>query len=192
MEKRRNPYEYRPELYVHGSTAKKLNVAEPLPREEMAEPRRKEPVRRYTPKQEPDRYERIRKQEKARSGHKMVSVGNGINLFGMLLLTAAIVLTVICCVDYLKLTAEENRLDKSIAALQDELALMVDANDAKLDQLTQSIDMDIIYQKAVAELGMVFPNQNEVIYYAQPDTSYVRQYADIPDVAISILDELIP
>ncbi len=192
MEKRRNPYEYRPELYVHGSTARKLNTAEPLPREEVVEPRRKEPVRRHAPKQEPDRYARIRRQEEARAERKIVSVGNGINLFGMLLLTAAIVLTVVCCVDYLKLTAEENRLDKTITALQTELALMVDSNEAKLEQLTQDIDMDEIYQKAVAELGMVFPNQNEIIYYEQPDTSYVRQYADIPEVAISILDELIP
>ncbi|MBQ9119106.1 MAG: hypothetical protein IJY09_03490 [Lachnospiraceae bacterium] len=192
MGARKNPYEYRPEYYVQGSTARKLNTVQPLRQEPETEPVRKEPVRRHTPRREPDRYERIRKQEEERSSKKLVQIDRSVNFFGMLLLTAAIALTVFCCIDYLQLTAEQNRLDKSITALQEELGLLVDANQAKTNRLTEGIDMDVIYQTAVADLGMVFPNNNEIIYYQQPDTGYVRQYADIPEVAISILDELIP
>ena len=41
-------------------------------------------------------------------------------------------------------------------------------------------DLDYVYSIAVNELGMVYPNNNEVITFEAADDSYVRQYADIP------------
>ena len=38
-----------------------------------------------------------------------------------------------------------------------------------------------IYQIAVEELGMVYPDKNLVITYESSDGSYLRQYRDIPD-----------
>lgn len=198
MEAKRNPYQYKPEYYVQGSTAKKMNTAEaPVRKKNQAQPARKmperrEPARRYTPEREPDRYERLREQEQKLDDRKIIQISRGINFIGMVMLSAAIVATVYCCITYLNLRAENGRLDKSITSLQTELSSMIDANQALEEQITGSIDLDAIYQTAVAELGMVFPNNNEVISYASADTSYVRQYADIKETALSLLDKLIP
>lgn len=198
MDSRKNPYQYDPEYYVHGSTARKLKVVktdEAVPYTEepvRRNPVRREPARRYTPEREPDRYERIRRREEQQEERKLVRLGRGVNFLGMLMLSAAIFATAYCCISYLDLRAESKRLDQEIASLQDELLDMIDANHAKEEMLTSSIDLDQIYQTAVGELGMVFPNHNEVIYYDPADTSYVRQYADIPETAISILDKLVP
>ena len=85
MAERKNPYHYDPDYYVHGSTVRKLNApqgqtaggtrkkkgyasAQPATRErERALPKRKpatrEPVRKKIPQREPDRYERLVRQQ---------------------------------------------------------------------------------------------------------------------------------
>lgn len=198
MEKRRNPYHYDPDYYENGNTVRKLQVVktkEALPAYE--EPARKKspkerPSRKYTPERESDRYERTRVQEEKAEEKKLVQIGRGLNLLGMLLISASVFLGAYLCIGYLQLCAESRRLDSEIALLEDELYDLVDANHVKEDLLIGSIDLDEIYQKAVGELGMVFPNHNEVRYYNKPDTSYVRQYSDIPETAMSILDKLVP
>lgn len=42
-------------------------------------------------------------------------------------------------------------------------------------------DLDYVYRVAVEELGMVYPNNNQIITFEKVEESYVRQYADIPD-----------
>lgn len=211
MAEKRNPYHYDPEYYVHGSTARKLDVAERTDSEQTrrrtscertgrvsyAEPARRaadygQPVRRKLPEREPDRYERIRERENKREEKKLFSISRSIGFFGIVLLCGAMLCMGVLCVRYLDLRAESTRLDKTIATLRDDLTVLLDTNAGKEDALTKNLDLDAIYQTAVGEFGMVFPNHNEVIYYDMADLSYVRQYADIPEAAMSILDKLVP
>lgn len=46
---------------------------------------------------------------------------------------------------------------------------------------TADCDLEYIYQMAVGVLGMVYPNNNEVVYYENGATGYYRQYQDIPE-----------
>ena len=191
--KRRNPYEYHPEYYVQGSTARKLAVVEPVRKQETEAnvPASKEPERKIRQVQEPNRYERIRKMEEEQAAKHRDAYHQGVGFVSLVILTMAIVMTVYCALHYLNLVSEQNRLDKSIVALEKELTKLTNANAVNGDSITKNVDMDRIYAIAVAEMGMVFPKDNEVIYYREPDTGYVRQYADIPVVVKSILDELI-
>lgn len=161
------------------------------------EPLRKEvpyqkPVRRNLPEREPDRYERLREQQDRRDEKKLFHISRSVSFFGILMLCGAMACMVFLCIRYLDIQAEATRLDKAIAGLKEDLGVLVDINAGKEEALVENIDLDAIYQTAVGEFGMVFPNHNEVIYYDTADLSYVRQYADIPEAAASILDKLVP
>ncbi len=201
MAGKKNPYHYDPDYYVHGSTVRKLNTAEraraperkereyDLPRRERSAP---PPARKKVPQRESDRYERLREQEAQRDEKRLFSITRSIGFFGILLLCGAMFAVGLLCVRYLDLKAESTRLDKTILSLKEELSVLSDTNAGKEQALVQDIDLDAIYQTAVGEFGMVFPNHNEVIYYDPADLSYVRQYANIPEAASSILDTLVP
>lgn len=202
MEAKRNPYRYDPAYYVQGSTAKKINFAEEASKR-MAEPKsaaqpkrreqqRKETAVRHQPQQANDRRESIQHQAQKEQEKGLISLGRGVNFFGMVMLAGALLSTVYLCIDYLQLRAESTRLDKSIAALESELGMMLDANRAMTNSIASDVDLERIYQMAVGEMGMVFPNNNEVLVYDPADSGYVRQYARIPDEVASILDKFTP
>lgn len=185
MEAKKNPYHYDPKMYVQGSTVRKLEKIErtevkPLPNTRTGrEPLRREPERKYQPAHVPGRSERQRIQENAQA-RGIFYIGRGMGFFGMLIVAAAVFAMVWFCVGYLELRAESTRLDKTIASLETELAMAMEANRAMENSISEDINLENIYQTAVAELGMVFPNKNEVIYYSPACVEYVRQYQSIP------------
>jgi len=157
--KRQNHYQNTRTSYIDGNTARKLNAVPDVQREE----------RRYeTPA--PRRQER--REPRAMSG---------MNLASLLVLTMAIIATVYVCVEYLKLQTEVSRMEKSIVSLEKELTVRTNENDAAYASVDKTYDLDYVYQVAVEELGMVYPNNNTVITYEPGDEEYVRQYEDIPD-----------
>ena len=107
--------------------------------------------------------------------------GLGVDLVSMLLLVATISATVFMCISYLKLQSDIVQLDKAIAAKEKEITAIAKENDAAQASLDNEIvDLEYIYQVAVGVLGMVYPNDNEVVYYDYEETGYYRQYQDIP------------
>lgn len=145
--------------YIEGNTARKLNVVPDIRREEqqyeIPSPRRQE-----------------RRQPKAFSG---------VNLASFLVLTIAVFTTVYVCVDYLKLQYNVSRMDKAIITLEEDLTTLTNENDAAYNLVNTAYDLNYVYQVAVEELGMVYPNNNTVISYQSSEADYVRQYEDIPE-----------
>ncbi len=145
--------------YIEGNTARKLNVVPDIRREEqqyeIPSPRRQE-----------------RRQPKAFSG---------VNLASFLVLTIAVITTVYVCVDYLKLQYNVSRMDKAIITLEEDLTTLTNENDAAYNLVNTAYDLNYVYQVAVEELGMVYPNNNTVISYQSSEADYVRQYEDIPE-----------
>jgi cell division protein FtsL len=89
--------------------------------------------------------------------------------------------TVYACMDYLKLQHEVSQMQKKIVTMEKNISLLSDKNDAAYEAVHSAIDLEHIYKVAVEELGMVYPNKNEVITYKKGSESYVRQYEDIPE-----------
>ena len=73
-----------------------------------------------------------------------------------------------------------SKMEKEIVSMERTLSTMMNENDAAYEQIKMAYDLDYVYNIAVNELGMVYPNNNEVITFERTDESYVRQYADIP------------
>ena len=156
--KRRYQYENTRTSYVNGNTVRKLNVAPDIRREE-------------------ERYVAPRRRGQE---DKQPKVFSGINFASLVVLTIAIIATVSVCVDYLMLQNQVSQMDKNIIRLEKEIKVLTDENDANYEAIDTALNLDYIYQVAVEELGMVYPNKNEVITYKSSSTNYVRQYEDIP------------
>ncbi len=155
--------------YVEGNTVRKLSAVPDIRRELNAAPApRRQPL--------PERRQVPERQE--RRAPRMVS---GINMASMLVLTMAIVATFYFCVEYLMLQYNVKAIEKEIISLEHNLITMQNENDAAYEQINSTYDLDYVYQVAVGELGMVYPNKNTVITYQGNDEGYVRQYQDIPE-----------
>ena len=126
--------------------------------------------------------ERQRRQAPAPRRHirRKPSTLTGISKTSLFLLTLAIGATLYFCIEFLMLQHEVSKMEKDIVSMEQNLAAIRNENDAAYEQINTVYDLDYVYNIAVNELGMVYPNNNEVILFEKADESFVRQYADIP------------
>jgi len=106
---------------------------------------------------------------------------SGISKASLFVLTLAIGATLYFCIEFLMLQNEVSKMEKDIIKMEKTLATLKNENDAAYEQINMVYDLDYVYDVAVNELGMVYPNNNETITFKKTEESYVRQYADIPD-----------
>jgi cell division protein FtsL len=120
-------------------------------------------------------------------------VATDIGLGRMILLVAAIAVTLYVCFGYLQVQADIVVANKAIKNLESRLSDIKTRNESAYNAVIQGVDFDEVYKVAVGELGMVFPNKNTVLSYTPNKTGYVRQYADIPEIdRLAALRELLP
>lgn len=138
-------------------------------------------VRKIQPQWEQEEIRRPRKVEQQETQPK-VKIGQGIDFISALFLMGAIVATLFVCVNYLKVQSDVVQLNKSISGLEKQITSLEKENDALAAVLeNEKYDLETVYQMAVGVLGMVYPNNNEVIYYNNESEGYFRQYQDIPE-----------
>jgi len=106
---------------------------------------------------------------------------SGISKASLFIMTLAIGATLYFCIEFLMLQNEVSRMEKDIITMERTLATLKNENDAAYEQINTVYDLDYVYNVAVNELGMVYPNNNEIITFKKAEESYIRQYADIPD-----------
>ncbi|MDF2842236.1 MAG: putative rane protein [Herbinix sp.] len=145
--------------YIEGNTVRKLNAVPERRREER-------------PTEAPRPRRQVQRQPRGLSN---------MNFASLVVLVAAIVATLYMCVNFLQLQTEVSRMEKSIKTYETSLKNLTNENDAAYAAINQAYDLNYVYKIAVEELGMVYPNNNEVITYEGSDLEYVRQYEDIPD-----------
>ncbi len=138
-------------------------------------------VRKLQPQWEQEEIRRPRKVELPEDQPK-VKIKQNIDLISMLFLMGAIAVTLLMCVNYLKVQSDVVQLNKSISGLEKQITGLEKENDALAAVLeNEKYDLETVYQMAVGVLGMVYPNNNEVIYYDNEPVGYFRQYQDIPE-----------
>ncbi len=132
------------------------------------------------------------RQQTRREVQKRHKVNSSMDIVSMLILTFAIAVTVYACLEYLSVQSRVSQMDKEIVQLESELIKIRNENTSALSEIKTSLDLDYIYDVATKELGMVYPNKNQVIAYKSTLSDYVRQYKDIPEVESSnIIDKII-
>lgn len=155
--------------YVDGNNARRLMPA---------------PEREYEERPEIERRKKVRKREKTA---KAIQVSRGIDFLTMVFLAAVMTLTVFACFRYLELLSGNKQLDKEILANQEQYNRLVDKNNSTAMEFDKPIDFDLVYEIAVGEYGMVFPNNNQVITFDKQIHEYMRQNEIIEDEKISTL-----
>ena len=108
-------------------------------------------------------------------------LSHGIDFLSMTLLVAAMAITLYLCYNYLQVQGNIVQLDRDMLVLEQELTTLKAENAALEDGLSGQVDWEEVYLTAVGELGMVYPNNNEVITYESTERGHVIQYQDIPE-----------
>lgn len=151
----------RPRNYVEGNTVRKLNaVPQRIPRERE--------VHRETQKADV---------QTRKNRQRAMQMSPGYILF----LTLAVVATVGVCAMYLQLQAENSQSRRHIASLESQILELKTENDAAENRIESSVNMEEIKNTAMNEMGMVYPGQDQVVYYTVEKNDYMNQYQDIPD-----------
>lgn len=160
--------------YTDGNTARKRDFSGQyaMPNINTA------PKRQVRPIPEPRRRVEKQPERRVRSRPRELS---GISKASLFVLTLAIGATLYFCIEFLMLQHQVSNMEKDIISKERTLATMKNENDAAYEQINMVYDLDYVYSIAVNELGMVYPNNNEIITFEKTEESYVRQYADIPD-----------
>lgn len=148
--------------YVQGNAARKLKTESaainiPLQTEEQLEEKR----------------QRRKKEQQIRRANKM-------NLAYTIVVTAVLAVIFTICYQYLNLQATAKANATEVSKLKSQLMTMTDNNDEMEVDIKASINYDDIYNTAVNDLGMIYPNKSQVITYKSSESEYVKQYQDVP------------
>ena len=145
--------------YEYGSTARQLNTAQPLRRDEETE--------------------ESREQRKARQ--KQIRRNNKINLMYTMVVASVAAVVFFICYQYLNVQAvAKANSDKIIVELKSTSLIHLRMIMIALESdINASIDYNAIYNTAVNELGMVYPSRSQVVGYDSKESEYVKQYKDI-------------
>ena len=146
--------------YQYGSAVRKLEVVAPE-------------VRPYNP----ERHEEQERERRAR--RREIKRNNRVNLFYTTVLVACAAAVFAICYQYLNLQADIKANSQTVVELQNQLNSLKAENNSRESEINAGIDYNAIYDTAVNELGMVYPNRSQVINYDSKESEYVKQYKDI-------------
>ena len=143
--------------YVYGNV-----VTKPVyePKRQLEEPQR----RRSTSRQ-------VRKNRK-----KALHMSPGYVLF----LTAAAVIALVVCINYVQLQARITSSSKNIAAMQEELAELREENNTRYNAVMNTVNLEEVRKKAM-KMGMEYATADQIVGYESPSADYVKQYESIPE-----------
>ncbi len=147
--------------FVDGNTVRKLNTV---------------PKRDHQPEQE-QRKEKKVDPRVARNARR----AKAFDFKYMILLVCATGFLFVSCVRMLSLQEEITENRKLVAQLECNLNEQKNSNAEKSKRLESSVDLTKIYDVAVNELGMVYPQNGQVISYEASNPDYVKQFKDVPE-----------
>ena len=176
---RRNPNTVRHsrEVYVQGNAVKRLqevphrtDLPDVKERRRLAQEReQKKSAVPATPAKQ------VVSRQAQRNREKAMAMNKGFVMF----LTAVSVAVLFTCINFLQVKSEITASMKHVASLESELAQLKEDNDAYYSQVTSDMDISEIKKKAIGELGVKYPSENQVQTYTTEGNSYVRQYQDV-------------
>lgn len=81
-------------------------------------------------------------------------------------------------INYIQLQADITTATEHIAQQERELNNLKVANDEELSRITSGVDMEEVKRVAIGELGMVYPEEGQIILYHNEEQDYVRKVDD--------------
>lgn len=147
--------------YVEGNTVRRLDaIPQRIPQE-----------------REEHRQNRKISQQTRRNQQRAMQMSPGYLFF----LTLAVAVTVGVCVLYIQVQAEHDQRMRTIASLENQILELKTDNDAALNRIETSVNMEKVEDIAMNEMGMVHPTQDQIVYFTVETSDYMNQYQDIPE-----------
>lgn len=165
-------------FYSYGSAAAKPAEIVPFETEEAEEATSVRPEREYEDERKSREGVTAKPEKKTKT---RVRRSLGMSVFSSLFLLASIGVTLLFCIGYIKMTTEINDIDIQTSKTASALATACDINNEIADSLNAPVDYDYVYAYAVKNLGMVYPSEDQIVYYRATGLSNVVQYGDIPE-----------
>ena len=166
-------------VYVEGNTARRLQEV----------PDRKNPSRQQAvaKKAKAQRQAEALAAEAARTRQlsrqtqqnreRALNMGPGFVIF-LSVVSAAVLFF---CIHFLQLKNEVTAQMSVVASLESQLTDLKEENDAYESQVLSTIDLNEIKKIASGRLGMRYPTDEQKMTYETENSSYVRQYQDVPE-----------
>ena len=102
-----------------------------------------------------------------------------MNFGYVLFLTVSLLVAGYVLIGYIGLQSEITASVKRIASMESTLNSMKTANDEEVSRIESSVDLDEVRRIAITELGMVYPDEDQIITVPDEGNDYVRQVSDI-------------
>ena len=148
--------------YIDGNTVRR---AQALPDERQEKIQREREERRI-------RNKRLAKHNRERE----LRMNRGYLIFS----SVAVGITCVVCAAYIQLQSQMTTRMGNISTLEKEIADLKTDNDTTLKRINTSIDLNKIKEEAMGKLGMVYADEDQVVYYNIDDTDFMTQYEEIP------------
>ena len=97
------------------------------------------------------------------------------------LLLAAVVGCIVLTINYLQLKANYTTLREDVTEAATSLNNLRVENDSVYHEVMSSVDLEHVRDVAMNQLGMVYPQLNQIYKLDEMDTDYVRQMKEIPE-----------
>lgn len=157
--------------YIDGSTVRKVEQA-PSRKSDREMPVRK--TGNNTHKKAPSNKTKKNLTEKA---EKALAFNMGYTIF----VTAAVLVMIFACIAILYMESRISLQQANINQLETQLEVIEEENAAYRLSLESMYTLDEIYDVATNELGMVYAEKGQIVYYESADEDYVKQYQDVPE-----------
>ena len=103
-----------------------------------------------------------------------------MNLPYVMFLTAALVMTALMLIGYIRVQAGLTVSIERVAKLERQLNDMRLNNDEQLERINSAIDMAEVKRIAVEELGMTYAKEGQVVRVSKEGSDYVRELVYMP------------
>lgn len=94
-------------------------------------------------------------------------------------LLAVMAFTCFVMFNYISKQSELTASSKRVALCEQQLYNLTLENDDEYSKIKKSVDLDMIRQIAINDLGMVYASEDQIIKYSREQSDYVRQLRDI-------------
>lgn len=155
--------------YIHGNTVKRVDA---VPNREKTSPERR---RDFEKEREQHRRNKIDKRTR-RNRERALYMNKGYVMF----LTACACCMFLVCGCYIYLQSEVTTHLNTISSLEGQVVDLKSDNDSTLQRIETSIDLSAIKDKAINELGMVYPTSSQIVTYDVDESDTMTQYSDVP------------
>lgn len=104
---------------------------------------------------------------------------DNFGLFPMLIFAILMSVIAFFLVNYLRLQSDLLTIQKRVEASELYYYRLKNDNDNTQERLETSVSFEEIKERAINELGMDYPREDQIIYFSCDDDDYVKQYKDV-------------